>query len=87
MVTGARQCHAIVGIKITHQRQVLAGADVHEIQKVLVETNVIHELRCGIAVASDRLNILGPAQTHHHPAIPVKFIAFGVAAEVVVIIE
>ena len=70
-----------------HERQVLAGAGIHEIQKVLVEANVIHELSCGVAVASDGLNILCAAQADHHSAVPVKFIAFGVAAEVVVVVQ
>ena len=87
MVTSARQCNAIIGIKISHQRQILAGAGIHEVQKVLVEANIIHELSCGIAVASDGLNILCATQTHHHPAVPVKFVAFGVAAKVVVVIQ
>ncbi len=39
---GTRKRYAIVGFQITDQRQIVAGTGTHEVQKFLVDTNVIH---------------------------------------------
>ena len=59
----------------------------HELDVAVIDSNVFHQFAGGIAIATQGFYILRTTEAEHHSPILVEFIALGVTAKVIVIVQ
>ena len=74
-------------VQVSRQELVCGCIRVHAGNEIVVDANAMHQAGGRFAVATGVLHVLGTTQTQHHSTALVEFIALGVAAEVIVIIQ
>ena len=87
MAVRCRQCDAIVGLELARQCHVFGRSDLHRGNELVVYADIDHQTAGRLTIATGTFQVLGATQTQNHSAVVVKFVTFGVATEIVVIVE